>query len=96
MVGSGIGEGAIPVHGALQSNRSEHRADYTLERGVWHATCKACGFRVTDATRQRAAGAYREHIRDTRAAGSALHPLLIDLSDATPAETPKRIRTLRS
>ena len=83
------------MHGALQSNRSEHRADYTLERGVWHATCKACGFQVSDMTRQRAAGAYREHIRDTRASGSVTHPLLIDLSDAATVETPKRIRTLR-
>ena len=92
-------QGLPPVtgegHFTLHSNRTEHRADYTLERGVWHATCKACGFRVSDVTRQRAAGAYREHIKVARAAGLAVHPLEINLTDAT-AEPTTRLRALRS
>jgi hypothetical protein len=81
-------------HSTLHSNRSEHRADYTLERGVWHATCKACGHRVSDVTRQRAAGAYREHIKEERAAGSVTHPLLVDLTDSVME--PARPRALLS
>ena len=58
-------------------NRSAHRANYTLERGTWHATCRECGFRVSDADRRRAATVYREHIRET----NLLPPFVIDLGD---------------
>ncbi len=47
------------------SRRSAHRANYTLERGIWHATCRYCGHRVSDSDRRRAAAVYREHIRET-------------------------------
>ena len=79
----------------MHSNRSEHRADYTLERGIWHATCKACGYRVSDVTRQRAAGAYREHIKGERAARSAVHPVEIDLTRAS-REPATRLQALSS
>lgn len=50
--------------GNAEPHRSAHRANYTLEMGTWHATCKECGFRVSDADRRRAAAVYREHIKE--------------------------------
>lgn len=42
-----------------------HRADYMLERGVWRATCRVCGYSITDPVRRRAMSAYRSHIRES-------------------------------
>lgn len=61
------------------SHRSAHRANYTLERGTWHATCRECGFRVSDPDRRRAAAIYREHIKET----NLIRPFVIDLDDAS-------------
>lgn len=60
-----------------------HRANYTLERGMWRATCRKCGFTLTDVSRQRAMSLYRAHIRET---GSADERVAIDLlgSDENP------------
>jgi hypothetical protein len=41
-----------------------HRASYILEQGVWRATCRACGYKVTDPQRRRATSIFRAHIRD--------------------------------
>ena len=43
-----------------------HRATYTLERGVWSATCRTCGFTVKDINRSRAATWFLTHIRAVR------------------------------
>jgi hypothetical protein len=59
-----------------------HRANYTFELGVWHATCRVCGYSVTDPTRRRAAAYYRHHIRKmaTEALAGPPQPT-IDLTD---------------
>lgn len=87
-------EGDVRVGTGLPSKRSEHRANYTLERGVWHATCKLCGYQVSDFTRQRAAASYREHIREERLSSPQLSQFVIDLTDTS--ETRSRPRSLRS
>jgi hypothetical protein len=43
-----------------------HRASYTLERGVWSATCRICGFTAKDKSRSRAATWFLAHIRSVR------------------------------
>jgi hypothetical protein len=43
---------------------SAHRANYTLSRGTWLATCKECGFTVQDGARRRAAALFRVHIKE--------------------------------
>lgn len=64
-----------------------HRADYTLERGIWRATCRVCGHTVTDQVRRRAASAFRVHIRElaeieTTAAGQqSMTRSTVDLRD---------------
>lgn len=58
---------------------SVHRANYTLELGVWYATCKVCGFRVSDPVRRRAAAVYREHIKESMALDHVVLEDVIDL-----------------
>jgi hypothetical protein len=60
-----------------------HRANYTLEIGIWHATCRTCGYTVADPLRRRAAAIFRYHIRDIREADEA------DLVDLTGDEAPE-------
>jgi len=43
-----------------------HRASYTLERGVWMARCRVCGFTVRDASHSRAANWFLTHVRAMR------------------------------
>jgi len=43
-----------------------HRALYTLERGVWMARCRVCGFTVRDASHSRAANWFLTHVRAMR------------------------------
>ena len=43
-----------------------HRAAYTLEQGVWLATCRICGFTAKDISRSSAATWFLTHIRDVR------------------------------
>jgi hypothetical protein len=43
---------------------TRHRATYILEMGVWRATCRACGYSVTDPRRRQAAAVFRNHIRE--------------------------------
>lgn len=48
--------------------------------GIWHATCKECGFRVSDAVRRRAAAVYRQHIKQMDGGSSLAEALVIDLT----------------
>ena len=43
-----------------------HRAAYTLEQGVWLATCRICGFTAKDISRSSAATWFLTHIREVR------------------------------
>lgn len=43
-----------------------HRAAYTLEQGVWLATCRICGFTAKDVSRSSAATWFLTHIREVR------------------------------
>lgn len=58
-----------------------HRADYVLDQGVWVARCRACGFRVADDGRRRAAGQFRQHIRQVETAVLDLATEEIDMAD---------------
>jgi hypothetical protein len=40
------------------------RANYTLERGTWHATCRDCAWGTSDPSRRRAAAMFRLHHAD--------------------------------
>lgn len=53
--------------------RTSHRAGYTLECGIWRATCSVCGHTVTDINRRQAASQFRQHIQSMN--------LVIDLVD---------------
>ena len=61
-------------------SQSEHRAKYTFERGIWHATCRSCGYRVSDPVRRRAASEYREHLK------KAPPPVVIELRESRAAK----------
>lgn len=61
-----------------------HRANYTLERGMWRATCRKCGFTLTDVSRQRAMSLYRAHIRETSNAGEPVAVGLIGIDRNPP------------
>jgi hypothetical protein len=37
------------------------RANYTLERGSWRATCRDCAWHTSDPNRRRAAAMFRLH-----------------------------------
>ncbi len=60
-----------------------HRASYTLEQGVWLATCRICGFTAKDASRSSAATWFLTHIRDVR---RQLHADEVELRAATAWE----------
>jgi len=42
-----------------------HRADYILERGVWHVSCQVCGWTTTGPVRRQLASLFRFHLRST-------------------------------
>jgi hypothetical protein len=44
--------------------KNQHLGDYVLDRGEWVATCRLCGFKVSDSDRRRVASQFRTHIRD--------------------------------
>ena len=50
---------------------SLHRATYILERGVWYATCRACGWNTSDVLRRRARSSFLIHIQERREAESS-------------------------
>jgi hypothetical protein len=47
------------------SSEDRHRGDYVLDRGEWVATCRLCGFKVSDVDRRQVASQFRTHIRDS-------------------------------
>lgn len=49
-----------------ESRGQGHRASYILERGVWCATCRVCGWRTSDPQRRQAATLFRLHIQQSR------------------------------
>jgi hypothetical protein len=63
------------------STDERHRAMYILERGQWRATCRVCGYTLTDTRRRQAASLFRNHIRDAAA--------LIDWEAKVGADTPQ-------
>jgi hypothetical protein len=66
-----------------EPNRADgvrHRAAYTLNHGVWWATCRVCGWAVTDPQRRQAATFFRGHIRESRLIDRP------DPDDSTPAD----------
>jgi hypothetical protein len=56
-----------------------HRADYVLDRGMWRATCRACGLKLSDPDRRQVASQFRQHIRDQVPVRSARREPVIDL-----------------
>jgi hypothetical protein len=42
---------------------ARHRADYTLERGVWHVSCRMCGWRAEGSVRRQLSSMFRFHLR---------------------------------
>lgn len=47
---------------AADGDPSNHlRATYSFELGTWKATCRACGWQISDANRRRAAARFRLH-----------------------------------
>jgi hypothetical protein len=49
-----------------QAVSAHHRASYILERGVWSARCRVCGFTAKEVKRSVAATSFLAHIRATR------------------------------
>lgn len=60
-----------------------HRAEYILERGIWRATCKVCGWGTSDPARRQAAALFRQHWHTARAQAR----VTIDLRDADRSAT---------
>jgi hypothetical protein len=52
-----VDDQVVPAH---------HRASYILERGVWSARCRVCGFTAKEVKRSAAATSFLAHIRSTR------------------------------
>jgi hypothetical protein len=49
--------------------------------GIWHATCRQCGYRVSDPIRRRAAAIYREHIKEMNDDSAHLETFVIDMAE---------------
>jgi hypothetical protein len=49
-----------------------HHATYILVQGVWVATCRDCGHKVSDPRRRAAASLFRKHIRDPESSGTQM------------------------
>jgi hypothetical protein len=79
-------KGAAVTDGDKRGDRTLHRAAYVLERGIWRATCRECGFQVSDAQRRQAATQFRMHIQDMRDSIAHLaEHVRIDLRDRLTA-----------
>ena len=59
----GTSLGRLPVEARVVPAEPpiRHRADYILERGVWHVACRVCGWRAWDPMRRRLASRFRFH-----------------------------------
>jgi hypothetical protein len=79
-----VDDQVVPVH---------HRASYILERGVWSARCRVCGFTAKEVKRSAAATSFLAHIRATRLEERASDASTIDMEDLTshPASKPSAI-----
>ena len=71
---------------------TRHRATYTLELGVWYATCRSCGHRVDDLDRRRAAAQFRQHIQQM---SDAETDLVVELRSVAEVE-PSSVSTILS
>jgi hypothetical protein len=67
-----------------QEPPARHLATYILELGTWRATCRVCGWTVSDHQRRQAAALFRMHIRASRETGAALP------EEPRPASLPDR------
>ncbi len=65
---------------------SHLRATYSFELGTWKATCRACGWQVSDPNRRRAVSRFRMHHKDLAAALQAEPPGITGaLTEENPA-----------
>jgi hypothetical protein len=55
-----------PEHDPRQGE-TRHRADYILERGVWHVTCRVCGCHAEGTVRRQLSSLFRFHLRPSPA-----------------------------
>jgi hypothetical protein len=67
----GIGGATSPSHNShgvheLRQGEPPHRADYILQRGVWHVTCRVCGWHAEGAVRRQLSSSFRFHLRTQR------------------------------
>jgi hypothetical protein len=78
-----------------QAVSAHHRASYILERGVWSARCRVCGFTAKEVKRSAAATSFLAHIRATRLELRTNDVDRIDLDALTsqPALAPKTVGT---
>jgi hypothetical protein len=81
-----VDDQVVPAH---------HRASYILERGVWSARCRVCGFTAKEVKRSAAATSFLAHIRATRLELRTGDAERIDLDALTsqPASAPRGIGT---
>jgi hypothetical protein len=61
---------------ALAGCRTIHRASYILERGMWNATCRGCGWQTSSPKRQLTASVFRLHIQAMRIAGRVVEAVV--------------------
>jgi len=73
-----LDEHAVPAH---------HRASYILERGIWSARCRVCGFTAKEVKRSAAATSFLAHIRATRLEIRTIDVDAIDLEPLTSHPT---------
>ena len=64
---------------------SHLRATYSFELGTWKATCRACGWQVSDPNRRRAVSRYRLHHKDLAGALRGKSP---GIAGELPEENP--------
>lgn len=72
---------------------TRHRATYTLELGLWYATCRLCGHRVEDQDRRRAAAQFRRHIQDMNEAQA---DVVVDLRDVAEVQSGSEVAIIAS
>jgi hypothetical protein len=73
------------------------RANYTLERGIWHATCRDCTWQTSDPNRRRAVAMFRLHhihVEETidLSESATRHDRSLSLSVDERARDPRLIR----
>jgi hypothetical protein len=78
-----------------QAVSAHHRASYILERGVWSARCRVCGFTAKEVKRSAAATSFLAHIRATRLElrNDEVDSIDLDALTSHPASPPRGIGT---